>query len=97
MITLYLASLAGNMIKAGLIDTRGEFLKMPLPVNEQPQDPRLAAPDPVQTLGSAAPARTGGGGRTAVQAATDVLALSDAEFDAIPPEKLEAMLKELGA
>jgi hypothetical protein len=53
IVTLNLARLAGNLIKAGVIDVRGQFLKAPEPIAQVPTDPRLTAPAPVTTLSSA--------------------------------------------
>lgn len=93
LVTLYLAKIAGTLIKTGVIDTRGQFLQMPQPVAQT--DPRLQpGPAAVQTLGSA-PARTNGGGKTAEQQAIDLSNLSDEDFAKIPEEQLNNLLRQL--
>lgn len=95
LVVLYLAERFGNLVKAGICDVRGNLLQQARPVNEQPQDPRLQVPDPVSTL-STAPGRTGAGGETVEGKLSDVLKLSDADFDKLPAATLENLLKAAG-
>lgn len=85
LVTLYLASLAGNLIKGGLMDTRGTLVAAPPSV--EATDPRLTAPAAVRTL-SSAPARAADVAKSPEQALQDVLGLSDADFDKLTTEDL---------
>jgi len=91
IVTLYLASKFADLVKAGICDVRGQFLKAPQPVNEQPVDPRLNTPAPPTTLSSEA-ARSGGGGQTAEQQLAAMLAMSDEDFAKQDPAVLEALI-----
>lgn len=84
LVVLNLARLAGNLIKGGIIDVKGHFLKAPEPVAETLTDPRLTAPDAPKTLGTA-PARPSGGASNLVQRLEFYNNMSDAELDAMTP------------
>lgn len=95
LVTLYLASLAGNLIKSGVMDVHGAFSQAPQVVNETPVDPRLRAPAAVKTL-SSAPARSAGTPNSLEQQLTDVLNLSDAAFAKLSDAELENLLRQAG-
>jgi hypothetical protein len=86
MVTLYLASIAGNMIKAGLMDTKGNLLQQAQP-SVQATDPRLKTPAAPQTL-SSAPGRTTDAGKSPEQQLLDILNLSPEEFAKIDEDTL---------
>lgn len=85
IVTLYLAKLSGTMIKAGLMDIRGNMVGTPPSVAAT--DPRLTAPAPIRTVGSA-PARAPNATRSPEDALADILTLSDAEFAKLSIEQL---------
>lgn len=96
IVTLYLASIAGNMIKAGLIDTAGKFLNLPEPVTDPSKADGQGRGGGGRRSGfGRTPARGAGGGKSLEDQAADVLAMSDADFDKLDPEKLDALLREL--
>lgn len=97
LVTLYLASLTGRMIKAGVMDIQGNLAAMPTPVENT--HPALNPGVPVvQTLGSM-PARTNGGGSTLDQQLTDITNMSDADFDKLlreNPQLVDDLLRKAG-
>lgn len=95
LVTLYLASLAGNLIKSGVMDVHGAFSQAPQVVASTPSDPRLRAPAPVKTL-SSAPARSAGTPSSLEQSLVDVLNLSDAAFNKLSDAELENLLRQAG-
>jgi hypothetical protein len=95
MVMLHLASVAGRMVKAGLIDVQGNILMAPQPT-EEPTDPRLTGGAPrLETLG-------GGGGRPAApttgaaEQLNSLLAMSEDELAALPPAKFDAIMRAVG-
>jgi hypothetical protein len=93
LITLYLASKMGALIKGGICDLRGNLVQPPEPVVAT--DPRLTAPTPVTTL-SSSPARSGGGAKTIEDELVDLTRMSDADFDKLDPRVLENILRKAG-
>lgn len=93
LVTLHLASLAGKLMKAGVIDVHGRFLKMP--TAHEATDPRLNPPAAVTTL-SSAPARSNGGGQSLGDQLMDISKMSDADFDKLDPKVLEDLLRQAG-
>lgn len=91
LVTLNLARLAGNLIKGGVIDIRGNFLKAPEPIAAT--DPRLTAPEPVKTH-SSAPARPADGGNTVEAQLQNMANMSDADFDKLDPAQLENLQRQ---
>lgn len=90
IVTLYLASIAGNLIKTGVMDAAGNFRSMPTPTAET--DPRLKMPaNPMTTL-STAGAPSGATDDTATVLA-NLLNMSDAEFDKLSDAELELVLQ----
>lgn len=97
LVTLYLASITGRMIKAGVMDIHGNLAAMPAPVQDTHPALKQSVP-PVQTLGSM-PARTSGGGQTLDQQLTDITNMSDADFDKLlreNPQLVEDLLRKAG-
>lgn len=93
IVTLYLASLAGNLIKAGIMDAGGNFRSMPMPSAET--DPRLQMPANLITSlstpgGAATPA-----GDEATQLA-NMLQMSDDDFGKLSDEELDLILRRAG-
>ena len=91
--TLYLASITGKLLQAGIIDLRGNFLKPIGAVREEPQDPRLKGGEALQTL-SSAPARASGGASSIEEQLQNFLNMSDEELSKIPPAELDAILRQ---
>lgn len=86
LVVLYLANLAGNMLKAGAIDIRGN-LRTTQPVAEEPSDPRLRQPAAPTTAGS-------GGGQPAAPTPLDkqaaaMLQMSEEDFAKLSDADLE--------
>lgn len=78
LVVLHLATMAGNLMRAGVIDRLGNLVA-PQPGNPQPTDPRLAADNPPNGFGRK-PAAPGGGQKSQADAMNDLLNLSDAEL-----------------
>lgn len=96
LVVLSLANMAATLIKGGMMNTKGELITTPPPVvDPAPTDPRLTTPQPPQTL-SSTPARPAASGISAERQATDVLNMSDADFNKLPPAELDALLRQLG-
>lgn len=92
IVTLYLASIAGKLIKSGVMDAAGNFRSMPSPTAET--DPRLKIPANAMTSLS-----TPGGAATpatddAAQLA-NLLQLSDADFANLSEEELDLILRRV--
>lgn len=94
IVVLSLAEVAAKLMKGGIIDVRGNLIAMPQPTQE-PTDPRLKGPDPVQTLGSGG-ARASDGTPSAEQQLQNMLSMSDADFDKLDPAQLESILRAAG-
>ena len=95
LVTLYLASLTGRLIKAGMMDVHGNFTQAPQVVADTPTDPRLRTPAPVKTL-SSVPARSAGTTPNVEQQLSDLLNLSDADFNKLTDAQLENLLRQAG-
>ncbi|WP_169542528.1 hypothetical protein [Sphingomonas baiyangensis] len=89
LVMLHLASVAGNLMKAGVIDRTGQLLRTAPDV--QATDPRLTAPPPPNTL-SSAPGRSASAAKTAEQQLQDMLNLSDKDFDALSEEDIARIM-----
>lgn len=91
IVTLHLADIAGNLIKAGVIDASGRFLQLPKPVEEIP------AGGGGQQQGRSGfgrqPARGAGTQKSLNEQLQDINNLSDAELDKLDPAVLEALLR----
>lgn len=94
IVTLGLARYAANAIKAGFMDAAGNLVAMP-PAVAEATDPRLSAPDPVRTIGSGG-ARATDGTPSTEQALTNILNLSDADFEKLSEEDLNNILRAAG-
>jgi hypothetical protein len=97
MVTLYLASVTGRLMKAGILNLRGEFLQMPTPVQET--DPRLKTNTPPITTLSTAPARTTGGAQSVADQLAAYNAMTDQqmeEYDRANPGAIEKLLRAAG-
>lgn len=90
IVTLYLASIAGNMIKSGVMDVAGNFRSMPTPTAET--DPRLKLPEKTMTSLSNPGSTTDASGDTA-QALANMLQMSDADFDKMSDAEIELILQ----
>lgn len=91
LVVLHLASLAGNLIKSGIMDVRGQMLKLPQAVEST--DPRLDIPkDALQSLGGAG-RKVDDPGSVETQLA-NLLNLSEADFAKVDPALLENLLKQ---
>jgi hypothetical protein len=90
IVTLYLASLAGNLIKSGVMDAAGNFRSMPSPTAET--DPRLKMPANAMTsLSTPGSAAAPAGDDGAVLA--NMLQMSDADFSNLSDEELDLILR----
>jgi hypothetical protein len=94
IVALHLASIAGNMIKAGIIDTAGRFIGLPEPVaGEEGQDPQ---PAPRRGSGfGRQPARGSQGAKTLEQRLNDVANMSEEDFAKLDEKELAALLQEV--
>lgn len=95
IVTFSLAQLSANLIKAGVIDIRGNLTVNPQPSTEEVTDPRLKTPEAIKTLGSGG-SRSSDGAKTPEQAVQDLLALSDEEFDKLPQSEIDKILRAAG-
>src|SRR5690606_3126572 len=91
IVTLHLASIAGNMLRAGIIDTAGRFIGLPEPV----ADGGEPSPGRPGTGFGSQPARGAQGQRTLEQSAADIANMSDEDFSKLDERELENLLKEL--
>lgn len=82
---LWLASLAGNMMKAGVIDLRGNMVAKPAATATT--DPRLTAPAALTTL-SSAPGRAAPSAQDPASALKGLLAMSDDDFSKLSDDEL---------
>jgi len=96
IVGLYLASIAGNMIKAGIIDTSGRFLKLPQPV-EEPTDGQQEQGKRRGTGFGRQPARGAQGAKTLEARLAEAASMTDEEFDKLDPKALEELLREVEA
>jgi hypothetical protein len=89
IVALHLASIAGNMIRAGIIDTSGRFTALPESAVEQ------AGNAPPRGSGfNRAPARASNGGKTLEQQLADLDQMDDAAFDALSDDLVMGLLKQ---
>jgi hypothetical protein len=93
IVTLHLASIAGNMIKAGLIDPSGKFMKLPQPV----ADPKPGAEQPQRAAFSRQPARKPGQQLSLEQQLEAINNMSDADLEKLDPAVLEGLLRAADA
>lgn len=89
IVALHLAQIAGNMMRAGIIDTAGRFISLPEPANEQP-----ANPAPRGSGFNRAPGRAANPGKTLEQQLAELDQLDDAAFDALSDELVMGLLKQ---
>lgn len=93
LVALYLANIAGRLMKSGVIDRLGNIVNLPH-IEPTPLDPRLAAPDPQRTLGGG---RQKAGGGESVEAQLNAIAeMTDEElnkFEKDNPGAIDALLK----
>lgn len=90
-VTLYLATVAGNLMKSGVLDLNGNFMQPPSAVSAT--DPRLQPPAAaVRTLGGSG-ARAAGGASTVDDQIKALNAMSDEELDKIPAAEIERLLR----
>lgn len=92
LVTLHLASVAGQMIKAGLIDVYGRVRALPPAVDNS--DPRLAPGRAVPQTLSGLPASAPAAGKTVEGQLQDFLSMSDEDFAKLDPKTLEAVLAQ---
>lgn len=85
LVTLYLASLTGNLMRAGMIDIRGNLLQAPPAV--QTTDPRLTTPAVPRTL-NGTPPRPTDAAKTPEQTMADLLNMTEADFAKLSTEDL---------
>ena len=91
LVMLGLATYAARAIKSGLMDNRG---RLTIPQAGTPaMDPRLAAPDALASVGGTRGV-AGGSTLTNEQELARLYALPDAEFNKIPDEVINALLKQ---
>ena len=93
---LYMAMQYSNMMARGLVDMAGNIIGNGQPgvTAQPPVDPRLAAPAAPRTL-SQAPGSTGGGPKGIREQVAEALAMADKDFEALPADQLEKMLREV--
>lgn len=89
IVTLHLASIAGRMMQAGIIDPAGRFVSLPEPANE-----RQSEPAPRGTGFNRAPGRAAGAGKTIEQQLAELDSMDDAAFDALSDELVMGLLKQ---
>jgi hypothetical protein len=94
LVTLYLASLAGRLMKSGIMDRFGNIVNVPN-IETTPVDPRLSAPDPQRTLGGTG-ARSTRGSATVEQQLAEIYEMTDEQlnkFERENPGAIDALLK----
>ena len=95
LVVAYLATIAANAIKAGLMDRSGTITApQPQPVAEIVTDPRLKGPDPVKTLGSTG-GRSTKGAASVEQQLADLANMPEDEFNKLDPSIIEGLLKQV--
>lgn len=87
IVTLHLAQISANLIKAGMMDSAGRFLKLPEPTTKLDGNPPPRQPFNRQ------PARGANVAPSLDQQLADINNMSDADFDKLKPEELEALLR----
>lgn len=92
IVTLYLASLAGNLIKAGVMNVDGRFNSLPVSDDADPAPP-LKQPARRTTFGRQ-PARGAQRAKSLEEQLQDIESMSDEEFDKLDPHVLEGLLRE---
>lgn len=85
LVTLYLASLTGNLIRAGMMDIRGNLVQPPPAV--QATDPRLTTPAAPRTL-NGTPPRPTDAAKSPEQTMADLLNMNEADFAKLSTEDL---------
>lgn len=88
LVTLWLASLAGNLIRGQMMDLQGNLIAAPPAVAAT--DPRLSMPNAPRTL-TAAPSRPANATKTVEEQINDLLAMSDADFGKLSVEELKRL------
>lgn len=92
IVTLHLASIAGRMMQAGIIDTSGKFLQLPEAAQEQEQSP------PTRGTGfNRAPARSAKASRSVSDQLADIANMSDEDFEKLDDKELEDLLRKAEA
>jgi hypothetical protein len=91
IVTLHLASIAGRMMQAGIIDTTGKFLTLPEPAKEQQQQEL-----PRGTGFNRAPARSAKANRSVEDQLSDILNMKDEDFDKLDEDELNDLLRKAG-
>jgi hypothetical protein len=93
LVALYLANIAGRLMKAGIIDRLGNIQNIPQ-IEPTPLDPRLSAPDPQPTLGGGRPKP--GGTQSLEEQLNAIAQMSDPElnqFEKDHPGVIDELLK----
>lgn len=94
IVTLYLARMAGNLIRAGVMDTSGKFVGLPEPVVEGEQEQEQGGQRRGTGFGKL-PARGAQGAKTLDARLAEINAMSDDDFDKLDPRELDKLLKEV--
>jgi hypothetical protein len=93
LVVLSLANHTARLMKAGIMDNRGNIVAVPQ-VEAQPLDPRLAAPAPQKTLGGAGTGARGARGNQSVEAQLqEISQMTDEEFNKLDPTVLDQLLR----
>lgn len=94
IVTLHLAAIAGNMMKAGLIDPSGKFLKLPEPVKPRESGDEQGEKPQRRTQFSRQPARGPGTQKSLEERLADISNMSDADFAKLSDTELDALLEQ---
>lgn len=93
IVTLHLASIAGNLIRAGVMDAAGNFIGLPEPSRDAGQDGGQGGGRTRPGFGKT-PARGAGTTKTIDDRLAEVSKMSDKDFDKLTDEQLDALLRE---
>lgn len=94
IVTLHLARMAGNMMRAGILTPQGKFANLPTAVKEGDGD--KGGNTQRRTQFSRQPARGSQVAKSVEQRMADVANMSDADFDKLSDAELEALLSQEG-
>lgn len=98
LVMLYLANQSARLMKAGIMDNRGNIDLSKLQPTAAPTDPRLTAPNPQPTLGGGR--GSGAGTQTLEQQLAAIADMSEDElgkFDAANPGLIDELLQKAAA
>jgi hypothetical protein len=99
MVTLWMASHAGRLMRAGIMDFNGNLQMDKLPAAVAATDPRLAPTTPVIQTNGQTPGRSADGARSIEDQLAEIAKMTDKEmeqFERAHPGVLENLLRQAG-